>query len=281
MIHKEYRWKAYDGIILYGQSWMPDEKPAAVINFVHGFKDHSNRFRRWAERLVENGYAVVAIDLRGHGYSEGRRGYARSFDDYLRDAGVLLSNSRKLFKNSVHVLYGHSLGGNIVANYLTGSNALPDAAIIASPWFRLTLPPSMFKMAMAHIIRILLPTLTLKSDIDVQYLSRDPKVVDDYIHDPQVHNLIRPKLFIEIEKNGEKASRSIYKINIPMLVMHGTSDNICSFRYTKSFVMNSGARTTFREWPGAYHELHNDIIEKEVFAFVNDWLNRISKGTLQ
>lgn len=272
MIHSKYKWKGYDGIMLYGQSWIPERKPAAVINYVHGFKDHSNRFSKWAVRFAECGYAVVAIDLRGHGYSEGRRGYAPGFHSFIEDAGVLLSNSRALLDDSFHILYGHSLGGNIVTNYLINGKNLPHAAVIASPWFTLTVPPSWFKLLVAHTIKYVLPSLSLKSDLEARYLSRDLAVVEEYKRDPLVHNLIRPKLFIEIEKQGLKASRSIYKINIPLLVMHGTDDNICSFRHARNFVMNSGSLTAFREWPGAYHELHNDVIEKEVFDFVRTWM---------
>jgi len=275
MIHTEYKWKGNNGIMLYGQSWMPDQQPSAVINYIHGFKDHSGRFQKWATRFTQNGYGVIAVDLRGHGYSEGRRGYAKSFHSYIDDVGTLLHNSLKLFPGSLHVLYGHSLGGNLVANYLISIKDLPHAAIIASPWFTLTISPSWFKIAMAQVLRYILPSVLVKSDLDVQYLSRDPAVAGEYIHDPLVHNLIRPKLFIEIEQNGLKASRSIYKINIPLLVMHGTADNICSFKQTRSFVMNAGTLTTFKAWPDAFHELHNDLPEKEVFKYVLGWLDKL------
>jgi alpha-beta hydrolase superfamily lysophospholipase len=274
MIHNEYNWKGNDGIMLYGQSWMPDHHPEVVINYVHGFKDHSGRFENWAVRLVENGYGVIAIDLRGHGHSEGRRGYAKEFHRYIDDVNVLLRKSRELFEKAYPVLYGHSLGGNIVANFLMTQKTLPRAAVITSPWFTLAIPPSWFKMAMAYIVRYLLPSVLVKSDLDVHYLSRDPEVVEEYIHDPLVHNLIRPKLFIEIEQHGLKASRSIYKINIPLLVMHGTGDKITSYKQTRNFVMNAGSLTTFKDWPGAYHELHNDLSEKEVFEYLLGWLNR-------
>ena len=85
-----------------------------------------------------------------------------------------------------------------------------------------------------------------------------------------------PRLFFEIEENGKKAARSIYKINIPILVMQGTADPITSFKLTAEFVRNAGSHTTFREWPGAFHELHNETNETEVFAFVHQWLNTIT-----
>ncbi len=272
MIHNEYKWKSHDGIMLYAQEWRPESKPQAVINYVHGFKEHSSRFRKWAERFAASGYAVMAFDLRGHGHSEGRRGYARHYNDIIGDIYVFLSQSREAFPDVNHVLYGHSMGGNLVTNYLIRNRDLPDAAIIASPWFRLAQPPSFLKMAMAQIIRIILPTLTIAGDLDINALSRDPSVARDYKNDPLVHNMIRPKLFFEVESYGMKASRSIYRINIPLLVIHGTNDQLCSYKQTLNFVMNAGKRTTFREWTGAYHELHNEINEQEIFAFVMNWL---------
>jgi alpha-beta hydrolase superfamily lysophospholipase len=272
MIHKDYTWKSKDGITLYGQSWMPENSPRTVIQYVHGFKDHSGRFERWAVRLSEHGYGVIAVDLRGHGRSEGRRGYAKNFNSYIDDVAILSEKSRELYPHAVHVLYGHSLGGNIVANYLISEKLLPDAAVISSPWFELALRPSLFKMVLAQIARRILPYSLFQSDLDVNAISRDKKVIREYNADPLVHNSISPKIFFEIEQQGAKASKTIYKINIPLLVMHGTGDLITSHRASRNFVRNASGRTTYTEWPGSFHELHNDINEKEVFASLLNWL---------
>jgi alpha-beta hydrolase superfamily lysophospholipase len=118
-----------------------------------------------------------------------------------------------------------------------------------------------------------MPGLLIKSDLDAEDLSHDKKVVEDYLRDPLVHNSILPRLFFDIEQHGIRASKSIYKINIPLLVMHGTADRIASYKQTRNFVMNAGYLTTFKVWPGDYHELHNDTDEKEVFDFLLQWLN--------
>ena len=87
---------------------------------------------------------MIALDLRGHGRSEGRRGYADRFDRYLQDAHVMCIRSHELFGDIPHILYGHSLGGNIVTNYLITESNMPDAAIITSPWFTLAFKPALF-----------------------------------------------------------------------------------------------------------------------------------------
>ncbi len=278
MVHQEYSWKSKDGTTLYGQSWAPGKPPRAQINYVHGFMDHSSRFANWAGRFCDAGYAVAAIDLRGHGRSEGRRGYAANFSCYLQDIQTLCENSRVLFPECSMVLYGHSLGGNLVANYLLSENQLPKAAVISSPWFTLTQKPPLFKYLMAGLVRYLLPGLTVKSDLDPDALSRDQDVVSLYNSDPLVHHSILPRLYFEIEHYGMKASQSIYKINIPLLVMHGNADRITSFKQTASIVRNAGCRTTFKQWPGAYHELHNELHEQVIFNYQLSWLNNQNLG---
>ena len=95
-----------------------------------------------------------------------------------------------------HILYGHSLGGNIVTNYLISENLLPDAAVITSPWFTLadqTLHG--LKLATAQAGPLFLPPgLLVRSDLDANVTCRVIRaVVDDYLHDPLVHNPILPQ----------------------------------------------------------------------------------------
>ena len=43
--------------------------PKAVVQIVHGLKEHKRRYYNFAEYLKNNGYAVFMSDNRGHGYS--------------------------------------------------------------------------------------------------------------------------------------------------------------------------------------------------------------------
>ncbi len=271
--HREYTWSSADRLKLFAQSWMPVNNPRAVVNYVHGFKDHSSRFSHWAVKLAKEGIGVIAIDLRGHGRSEGRRGYADSFERYIQDVRVMCDYSHQHYPGIPRYLYGHSLGGNIVTNYLIYGNELPDAAIIASPWFKLAFEPSVLASALGILLRYTLPRMLVKSKLDTKGLSRNPKIGEDYMKDPLVHNRISPKLFFDIKKHGAKASHSIYKINIPLLVMHGTADVITSIRQTRAFVLHAGCRTLYKEWPGCLHELHNEEGSDEIFDFLLCWLN--------
>ena len=73
MHHHENRFAARDGLGLYEQCWLPDAEPSAAVVVVHGINEHSGRYARLAGDLTRHGYAVYAMDLRGHGRSEGDR----------------------------------------------------------------------------------------------------------------------------------------------------------------------------------------------------------------
>src|SRR5262249_45353200 len=79
--HKDGTFEGGHGTKLYEQSWRPRTAPKAVVVIVHGLKDHSTRYKALAERLAQQGFAVHAFDLRGHGRSEGVRVWVDEFDD--------------------------------------------------------------------------------------------------------------------------------------------------------------------------------------------------------
>jgi pimeloyl-ACP methyl ester carboxylesterase len=62
-----------DGPALYLQAWRPTAAPPrGVLVIHHGLADHGARYGDLARRLVDAGYAVWALDMRGHGRSRDR-----------------------------------------------------------------------------------------------------------------------------------------------------------------------------------------------------------------
>ena len=123
-----------DGTILRGQIWAA-KAPKAVMSLVHGFGEHSGRYADMARYLNSKNISVVTLDLRGHGQSEGRRGYCPDYSQLLGDVDALLAKSRETNPNLPHMLYGHSMGGGIVLNHQLKSGGASISAVIASAPF--------------------------------------------------------------------------------------------------------------------------------------------------
>lgn len=272
MKHHQYDWYSKDGRKLFGQAWQPEVVGNVTIMMVHGLGEHSGRYERWAGLFVENGYNFIAVDLRGHGNSEGKRGHAKSLDKLLDDVDILIRETEKIFPDSKKVLYGHSMGGNLALNHVIIRNHPLDALIVTSPWLSLTNPPNQFVIQLAEFLKKFFPGLLLSDGLNADDISHDPEVIRKYEKDPLVHNRISLKLFSEVYKAGYFALRNVYKINSPFLIMHGTQDQITDPKSSENYVLNTNHNTHLKLWEGQYHELHNELIYKDVFNFILDWL---------
>lgn len=271
--HSISEWKAYDNVTLFSQTWQPQSaNPKGVINLIHGLGEHSGRYDTWARLFVESGYIVRSFDLRGHGRSGGKRGYSSGLYKLLRDLDQFVITGRELYGGIPVINYGHSMGANLVLNHTIQDMTTADALIVTSPWLELGNPPSPFKILSASVLAGLLPGLTVRNGLRAEDLSHDLRIVHLYKNDPLVHNRIGLKLFSQLYESGIRASMSIYKINVPMLVMHGESDQITSCKASRNFVRNASSKTTYREFEGGYHELHNDLDNELVFDTIKSWL---------
>lgn len=277
MTYKSTVYTSFDGIKLSGYIWEPQETPKAIINLVHGFGEYSERYNYWTMKFADKGFVVHAIDYRGHGKSDGRRGHINKFDDFLNDIDVLVNESEKLYPNLPQFIYGHSLGGNIVTNYILNRDNNFKGAVISSPWLKLAFDPSTLMLFFARIMYKVYPKFTQNSKLEVKALSHDKKIVDDYINDPLVHEKISAGMFYEIFEAGHRVFDNINKLDIPVLIQHGNADKITSYKASKEFANKAKELKKdiiYKEWEGLYHELHNELKKDEVFEFVLQCLEK-------
>lgn len=273
----EFHFSSHDNLSLYAQIFRSVSRPKAIIIIIHGYGEHSGRYKHWAEKFVKHGYYVLAFDLRGHGLSEIRKGYRLSYYKFLKDLSVVCQKAESIFPEIPKIIYGHCFGGNLVINYLISNTCNLDGMIVSSPWLQSEFKIPRLKLLFGNLFRNIAPRFLIRMNIRPEDLSRDPEYVHHFMKDTLVCHQIPVRLLFEINAAGIRASKSIYKINLPMLVMHGTADKITSFKASKEFVMNSSSQTTFREWTGHYHDLHSDIDADEVFNYVTEWLDKIFK----
>ena len=277
MNYKSTTYASNDGIKLSGYLWHPDERPKALINLIHGFGEYSERYDHWAMLFAKKGFVVHAMDNRGHGRSDGRRGHINRFDDFLNDVDVLVQESKKLYPDLPQLIYGHSMGGNIVANYILKRNHDFMGAVISSPWLKLAFDPSALTIFFARIMMRLFPKFTQNAKLDVKGISHEHDIVDKYLNDSLIHEKISARMFFEIHQAGIWAIQNAEKLTIPVLVQHGTGDKITSYKASKEFAdraKKAGKNVLFKEWEGLYHELHNEQEKDQIFDYVLNWIEQ-------
>lgn len=283
MKQKNFTWYGRDGLAIFSHVWQPESgfDIKGVICLIHGLGEHSGRYKHFAQFFTDNGYAVIACDLRGHGKSAGSRGHISNYDVLLTQIDRLLEESSKRFPGEPKFIYGHSMGGNIVLNHALLHNPRVLGIIISAPWIRTIKPVPASKMLLANLMNFVFPTYKEKNKIDTSLLSRDAKVVAAYENDELVHNKISARLFRSITTYAEVALEETPTLDIPALLMHGTKDGLTDHTASAELATLAPNYITYKEWPGFYHELHNEPEQEEVFKYVLKWMNTRLDGTIR
>jgi alpha-beta hydrolase superfamily lysophospholipase len=277
MKHKQLFIKSYDGLELFMQLWMPESKPLGVVCLVHGIGEHSSRYAPWAERFINKAIAVISFDLRGNGRSEGKRGDIPSYEAFMKDIDLLLEKAGSFFPDTPVFLYGNSMGGNLVLNYTIDRQPQIKGLIATSSWLKLKDEPPKLLLLVVRLMSKVFPHMIIKSSSNVgpDSISRDKDVVNRYLSDPMVHNKISFKMAISLHDAGEKALNNSSKPDIPLLLMHGSDDNITDPEGTREFYEANPNKYTLKIWDGLYHEIHNEPEKEEVFKFLMGWITSV------
>jgi len=270
----DFNLKLKGGLLLKGMIHSPGEDARAVVILVHGLGEHIQRYNYWAELFKKDGIGFAGLDLPGHGRSEGRRGYIKSYSQSDEMIDILLKTCSKTFPGVPLFLYGHSLGGGIVLDYLIRKNPRIKGAIVTSPWLRLSFEPPKIKVAMANIMRFILPGLIQPSGLNVSHISHDQSVVENYKNDPLVHDKISVSLFHSAMKAADYSMEHASELKVKTLLVHGSEDLICSPKGSSEFA-SQNVNVDLKIWEGGFHELHNEPFKEEVHKYIIDWINKL------
>lgn len=260
---------------LYYQSWIVAGAPLrGVVLIVHGIGEHCGAYRNVVERLTPAGFGVYGFDLRGHGRSPGRRASIKSWDDYRQDLRAFARLAATRHPEAPVFLLGHSLGGIIVLDYaLHYSDDVHGVVAIGPAIGQIGISPAL--MTVARMVSRVWPSFTLGTGLDVSAVARDPQVVAAYRADPLVHDRGTARLAAETEQVVAWVQAHAGELRVPLFIQHGDADRIAAPDGSRRFVTNAGTSDkTLREYPGAFHQVHNDLCHEEATADLLDWLEQ-------
>jgi acylglycerol lipase len=272
----DFSLRSGDGCELSGRQWSaPNSR--AVVALVHGMGEHCGRYAAFAGQLVQAGFDVVSADLRGHGRSSGEPVMVERFDDYANDAYALVARAQELAAGRAVFLFGHSMGGAVGLRLLDRHpqlSATLKGAILTSSAFQVGSEiPGFIKTILGWLSKIA-PRLRL-TPIKPEQTSRDPVAVAAYANDPLVSHKPAPLrtvvALIEATKTFPDAAR---RQTLPLLCTHGELDTLTEAAGSREIHAQwSGADKTLHIWPGASHELINDLDRDAVTAEFIAWLS--------
>jgi len=268
---------APDNLRLYGRAFLP-KRPRATVGVIHGYGDHSGRFLPTLGHLASLGYAVHAFDYRGHGQSDGRRGFCDDFADYLGDLGAFLawmraSSSDRDAGAAPPFLLAHSHGALITLLYALTHAPDVAGAVFVSPYLELAFAPPRLKVAAARALGKIIPWLPVPTGVALSVLTRDPEVLRATERDPLYNRKATPRWFDESGRAQQQVRDRAREFRWPCLFLQGDSDGLASLPATKHFFGDISSRDKqLIVYPGFRHEVLNEPEHARAWADIERWL---------
>lgn len=267
------------GVVIHYRTWVAED-PRAVVQLLHGVGEHSGRYEHVARALVAAGYSVYADDHRGHGLT-GREQHGGDASQQgrlgpggLRAAVLAAHRLTRVIAEEVGalpvILLGHSWG-SFLAQMIVNRHAADYAALVLSG-SALRLPGWLnggdlnkrWRGAGAH---------------GLEWLSRDPAVWHGFRADPLTFEETLQDRFGPLDTlrlagvPGRRLERQL-----PTLMIVGEDDPVGGPRAVNALATLYRRRSGFtdvtvRAYPGARHELFNELNQDAVLAEMIGWLD--------
>jgi pimeloyl-ACP methyl ester carboxylesterase len=237
--------------------------------FVHGAWHGAWCWEQFQSYFAEQGYASYALNLRGHGNSEGRdrlRWFRAT--DYVDDIACVVDQLPR-----PPALIGHSGGGYLIQKYLESRSAAAAvflASVSVNGAFR------MFnRMAMRHPWKAIKAHLTMEGFAYIE----TPKLAREYFFSPDIPTERLNRYFAQLQSESYLYGWDSSLLNVPrpervhkvpMLVLGAREDRTISCDEIEETASAYDVQAEF--FPGMAHDM---MLEKDwikVAGRVVDWL---------
>lgn len=274
MIHKSFFETDNKQRKIFFQQWLPETETKGIIALVHGLGEHSGRYAHVAGFFTAQGIGIIAVDTYGHGQTTGKKGHADSMEAYMQQISHLLELAKQTVPDKPVFLYGHSMGGALVLNYLFRYKPVINGVIATAPAVRpgFELPKPL--LIIGRIARAIFPSFTQANSLDLENLSHDREVIEQYKADPLVHNQVSGMVGISLIEWGEWLLQNARQSPAPLLLMHGTADKLTSYEASKLLASQLTGDVTFKSYGGLFHEIHNEFEKQDIFNEMLVWIKK-------
>ena len=271
-IPNEWHFLSRDNLDLYARSWPTEGAARGVIVLVHGFAEHMGRYEHVGAHFAKHGFATYALDLPGHGKSEGERHIIRSFAPHLDAIRQLLDEAKKRGPGLPVFLIGHSMGGMLVTLLVVTSQPGVAGVVLSGPALpsgaNLGLPSRM----MAKFGKVA-PWLPMKP-LAAPSVSRDPEVVAAYKADSLVfRGRLRLGTIRAFVRAAQRIDRDMEKFSLPLFIVHGSEDALAAPAGSERLIARaSSTHKALKVYEGLFHEVFNEPERDTVLNDVTTWL---------
>lgn len=249
-----------------------NDEVIATLLIIPGLGEHGGRYAESAGFFNAQGLNVCSIDVQGHGHSPGKRACIESYESLQDDVEAAKREVDRLYPGLPCVIWGHSMGGNLVINYLLRRQNLPHCAIASAPMLRAVKLPSHAFIWIARQLARFLPNMQLSSSVDSSDCTRDERFQKMMRADKLYFRTVSLRLGAALIDSGEWALQNASQLKIPLLLAHGLSDVVTSADASREFAKRSGRHCELKLIEDSLHDIHRDLNRNDFYQMLLSWI---------
>ena len=248
-----------------------------VVVVLHGIGYHSAPYKVVADALNPHGTEVYGLDARGHGLSQGRRGFVGTSADVGADVECMIRFVQQQRPGAKIFLLGDSMGADFVLNYAKrNSRELAGLVLLAlalnldmSQFLSLESLSLMPYFALAHRE----PVISLVGD-RLEESSRDPEFIARRRVDPLAYKNVSFGYLLDVQRLVFGWRWKIApRVHAPTLLIKGGKDRVVSHRECVAFDrLSASADKSFKIYPDVPHTTLWDPETPEILELVGKWI---------
>lgn len=255
-----------DTRLFYNKEEVANAKAAVV--FVHGLAEHSGRYDYVAQKFHQAGFITYRFDHRGHGQSDGERGFYKDYNDMLGDVNVVVDRAIEENPDLPIFLLGHSMGGFAVSLYGAKYKGKRLTGVITSGGLT---------HDFNNLTEIVGPGLDPHTEVPNELgdgVCSVKEVVEIYVADPLNLKKYQLGLLYEVKDGIAWFKENEKDFSYPVLILHGRDDALVNYKDSFEFFENNSSKDCqIKIYKGLYHEIMNEYAKDEVIGDIIGWIN--------
>jgi len=259
----EYHFHSHDGAQLFYRHWPSigqGEVKRAVVLFHRGH-EHSGRMHDVVEQLNLPDVELFAWDARGHGLSDGERGYAKDFGVLVKDVDCFIKHISAEYGIAISeiAIIAQSVGAVVAATWVHDYAPKIRCLVLASPALRVRLYVPMAIPSLRLLLKIK-PVAFIKSYVKGKLLTHHVDKANSYNNDPLVSPRIAVNILVGLYDAGTRLLNDAAAIKTPVQFLISGADWVVEQEPQHACFAAWGAEVKEKHvFPDFYHDTLNEL----------------------
>ncbi len=270
----------------------------AVVNILHGFGEHADRYDHFASFLMNQGFVVVVSDIVGHGQSlidleQGFFGKQHGGDNLISDMFHLQEIIRRDYPDVPCFMLGYDMGSVLIRKFVSMYGDYVDGILLLSSPYRVE--HYLLKNSYFSLLRFFKGPLgkvnnyykyyhanfnkKMHDDSSVGWLTSDENEQKKLLEDPMAHFVYTIQGYKDILTMLHDVAKDVAIVSIPkelpIYMAAGSDDPLCHDmnKLYDLYIKNNIRDVTFNIFENKRHALLFESNKVEVYRDILNWLN--------